>query len=29
MLNRVLRITIVVIFAITGLILTEYLMPYI
>lgn len=29
MLNRVLRITIVVVFAVTGLILTEYLLPYI
>ena len=28
MLNRVLRITIVVVFAVTGLILTEYLLPY-
>lgn len=29
MLNRVLRITIVVVFAVTGLILTEYLLPFI
>lgn len=29
MLNRVLRITIVVVFAVTGLILAEYLLPYI
>lgn len=29
MLNRVLRITIVVVFAVAGLILTEYLLPYI
>ena len=29
MLNRILKLTIVVVFALTGLILTEYLLPYI